>query len=808
MKRPTKHRVERRLIIGFDAEWQEKENEHGEKYRKILSYQFHAISANSEWSAIVYLERESKTRLRLRDTLRTFIERGLDEGYIEGWPTEIVLAAHWSFIDLTTFSDFDKIKKQFDAIRGTYLSLRPTTWHFESSRGDKKKVTIVLRDTKLLAPAKKQKLEDLGELLGLKKLELPPGYSKDDMETFMRERPREFKAYAIRDAEVAAGYTKRIAEINTKETGLTDVPATLSTIALEVLTQCLAREEINRLDVTGQVRVKKKVHDAKSGHMRSRSSVELMDERRLLEELSKLCYHGGRGECYQFGASGKSNWIDADLVSAYVVAMETLGMPDWENAVNTQRVEDFTLNNYGVAQVRFIFPSDTRFPCLPVTSDGSLVFPLQGVSFCASPELLLAIEMGAEVEVVHGAAVPSDANVRPFAGFAQFCLEKRNSYEKGSLENLFWKELSNSLYGKTAQGLGGKRVFDNRKGVYDDMKPSYITCPLIAAQITSMVRAAVGEMMFRLPESVSILSVTTDGFLSNATREQLEGSAEGDVCKTLLEGVKRLTDKTSVWEIKHTAVEILTWKTRAQVAIETDVGEPVVARGIFRPPRPDDKKPDNIKVADFLIEKFVKREGKVSNPLDQRYPSIADLHQRNVEVIPGIQERRLSMEHDFKRRPINPRIQKIRGEDHLFFETAPWETVEDFTACREAWERYSKNDPKSLKTVQDFEDFEEYRSLPGKHRPHSNGSLKLAKRWFLNILVHGEEGLSIDPYSYAEIAQWLTDGGYPTKKVDLKNAKRKSPKDSPLPPLTAKVKAFLSYVATRFPKVLCVISEK
>jgi len=86
--------------------------------------------------------------------------------------------------------------------------------------------------------------------------------------------------------------------------------------------------------------------------------------------------------------------------------------------------------------------------------------------------------------------------------------------------------------------------------------------------------------------------------------------------------------------------------------------------------------------------------------------------------------------------------------------------------------------------------------------------LKLAKRWFLNTLVHGEEGLSIDPYSYAEIAQWLTDGSYPTKKVDLKNAKRKSPKDSHLPPQTAKVKAFLSYVATRFPKVLCVISEK
>ena len=37
---------------------------------------------------------------------------------------------------------------------------------------------------------------------------------------------------------------------------------------------------------------------------------------------------------------------------------------------------------------------------------------------------------------------------------------KKNEHPKKSLENLFWKELTNSTYGKTAQGLRERRVFD------------------------------------------------------------------------------------------------------------------------------------------------------------------------------------------------------------------------------------------------------------------------------------------------------------------------------------------------------------
>jgi hypothetical protein len=430
-----------------------------------------------------------------------------------------------------------------------------------------------------------------------------------------------------------------------------------------------------------------------------------------------------------------------------------------------------------------------------------LIYPLEGISFCASPELLLAREMGADLEILKGTVVPADANVRPFRGFAEFTLAKRNSFEKGSLDELFWKEVANSLYGKTAQGLSGKRAFENRKGVYEEMAGSKITCPLIAAQITSLIRAAVSEMMFRLPKHVTVLSVTTDGFLSNATPAQLDEAAGGCVCRLLLEGVTGLTDKTSVWDEKFTARQVLNWRTRGQVSTDEGVDKPIVANGGFRIPK-------GLNRVEFLIKTFREREGKISNPIDERYPSIADTRLRNKDMISRTQDRMLSMEYDFKRSPIKPCLQEIRRLDHLFFESVPWKNIEEFTSCRADWDRYSKGSPRSLKTDQDFENFEVYRSLKGKRKPHSNGDLKLAKSRFLIAQVHGKEGLNIAPYSYAEIAKWLTDGGYPTKKADLANAKRKPLKDAALPPLTSKVKGFLSYVATLFPQVLCVVSEK
>ena len=55
----------------------------------------------------------------------------------------------------------------------------------------------------MLSPAGTS-LETIGELLGVPKVDLPNGYSKDRMDLFLRDHPELFKKYALTDAIIPA----------------------------------------------------------------------------------------------------------------------------------------------------------------------------------------------------------------------------------------------------------------------------------------------------------------------------------------------------------------------------------------------------------------------------------------------------------------------------------------------------------------------------------------------------------------------------------------------------------------------------
>jgi hypothetical protein len=64
----------------------------------------------------------------------------------------------------------------------------------------------------LLAPEKTNPAT-LGDLIGRPKLEIPPPYSITNMKRLLDEQPEVFKAYAIRDAEIAVRYALYVLEI-------------------------------------------------------------------------------------------------------------------------------------------------------------------------------------------------------------------------------------------------------------------------------------------------------------------------------------------------------------------------------------------------------------------------------------------------------------------------------------------------------------------------------------------------------------------------------------------------------------------
>ena len=79
---------------------------------------------------------------------------------------------------------------------------RPLQLRLASNEGPVRcNATVV--DTMMLSPAGTS-LEKLGKLIGVPKVELPDGYSKDRMDLFLRDHPEWFEQYAITDAIIPA----------------------------------------------------------------------------------------------------------------------------------------------------------------------------------------------------------------------------------------------------------------------------------------------------------------------------------------------------------------------------------------------------------------------------------------------------------------------------------------------------------------------------------------------------------------------------------------------------------------------------
>jgi hypothetical protein len=222
-------------------------------------------------------------------------------------------------------------------------------------------------------------------------------------------------------------------------------------LAVKLLDDLWRDSNISKLDVLGTEEIREQKYDR--GRYRTEKRNVPLPAVYEFELLATECYHGGRNEAYFFGPSDFDFWTDIDLSGAYSTAMAAIRMPDWRSLYVTNDVEAFTKDVLGLARVQFKFPDTCQYPCLPVRTDNGLIFPLEGQSYCGSPEIELARSMGADVQIGRGVIVPWASEIRPFEIFSRKVREKRKSFDKGSIFEKTWKEIGNSLYGKVAQGL-------------------------------------------------------------------------------------------------------------------------------------------------------------------------------------------------------------------------------------------------------------------------------------------------------------------------------------------------------------------
>ncbi|KAB2963800.1 hypothetical protein [Zoogloea sp.] len=800
------------LWVGLDAEWT---FDAANEMNRIISIQLHvppqaALSTAPEkqklarkLSRIIYATSPTREgRPSLQRSLRSLIDQALDEHLIAEAPRLVIIAGFGLRFDLAALSDFPELRSQIDAVSGklaTVGSRALMDYERPLVTGDVlEPVSIGLHFIDVAAHVPPgTSLRNIGVLLGKPKLDIPRPYSIERMDEYLQADRTGFEAYAMRDAEIAVEYAQRLADFAKKELDISPLPTTASGLALKWCMRTISAAQIDRLEAFGLYKTQTVAYHARSNRARTVREVQPTPMRRIQEAFLTDCYAGGRNEAFFIGPSPVGVWYDYDLAGAYSTGLVDLPLIDFENPRSSLAVEDYLNHVAGYALIEFEHPADTRFPVFAVSRGGKgLIFPLKGTAYATAPEIRVAHDLGCAIKVKWGVLYPwrrqaEDAEgavpaQRLFAPFVKAARALRKKYPAKSLEEQAAKLYANSIYGKVCQALRPKNVFDTRGVRSIRLKPSPMTNPAIGSHVTGFIRAVLAEILNRIPTHRSVLSVTTDGFLCDATADEVAACLDGPLCRRFQALCDEIVPGSRMLEVKHKAGQIVCMKTRGQLTGQALPGEDIVlakagVQIIVDAPNNLDsaayKALQNEQMLDLYLDRVPGR-----TILRHQFPSIRDQYEKGMDLYKFQTEVLLSLEPDLKRAPCNPRMIEVasRGRAHVSLDTRPWNTVEEFDAARallDGWRRKH-----CLRTLDDWQHLHEAMSFSltrsalreaGARTLNLRAGKPLSdalRRAFLRAYAHSALGLE-RTYNYTQVAAWLTDLGYPTKESEARSAK-------------------------------------
>lgn len=768
------------LHIGFDTEYvfnpETQQND-------ILSYQSYVVLPdNTGISNIIYPpDSQKKSRLSFKNYLCQTITPLLETGVITKWPGIINIYAHFIRADITSFANFwSDYKILLKGIRGTVSSfknrygidfdeqqerrVKTEQIMFDKRTSPPRCSNVAFIDTLLITPGG-MGLAECGELLGLPKLTIPAPYSITNMREYLLGDRAGFEAYALRDAEIAVRYALQVRNFCARELMIDRVPATIGAMAVSRFTKTLKENNMSPEVCLGTHIKTRELWLTEKQAFRTIKNPASVPSRELFETFPINCYHGGRNECFMMGVTPSDHWYDYDLAGAYTTGLLDILTPDYGNICLSKNPDDYCGHVMGFALVTFRFPESVPYPSLPVRTDQyGLFFPLSGESWATAPEIELALSLGAEMTIHNGIIVPWICDTSPhnsestsvFLPFVQQVRENRNRHIKGSLEEKFWKEIGNSLYGKLAQGLRAKTAFDTARGLNRSLPPSSVTQPFFAAHVTGFIRAVVGELMNALPSDSSVVSVTTDGFLTNCPLNKINMS--GPLSSRFQSLCDIVDPGSSMLTCKHEVSQLIAMKTRGQLTYRAIQGKPVVhARAGVKPPADIPRSDYNDYMVDLYLNRLPGQTLSRSTLISTRemWLSESDLVSREQDI-------RLNLEFDFKRQPVQPAM----NEGHLLMSSRPWDNMEEALQQRSLFDDWRQTH--TLKTLADWDDWCDFlycRTVFSdmKLKVGSKRSEDILVRLFLRALTQCQWGLMLKDkksYSCKEVAEWLTSEGY------------------------------------------------
>ncbi|HAW2470561.1 TPA: hypothetical protein JLP62_000607 [Escherichia coli] len=807
------------LHIGFDTEYvfnpETRQND-------ILSYQSYVVLPdNTGISNIIYPpDSQKKSRLSFKEFLCQTITPLLETGVITKWPGIINIYAHFIRADIASFANFwSDYKILLKGIRGTVSSfknrygidfdeqqerrVKTEQIMFDKRTSPPRCSNVAFIDTLLITPGG-MGLAECGELLGLPKLTIPAPYSITNMREYLLGDRAGFEAYALRDAEIAVRYALQVRNFCARELMIDRVPATIGAMAVSRFTKTLKENNMSPEVCLGTHIKTRELWLTEKQAFRTIKNPASVPSRELFETFPINCYHGGRNECFMMGVTPSDHWYDYDLAGAYTTGLLDILTPDYGNIRLSKNPDDYCGHVMGFALVTFRFPESVPCPSLPVRTDQyGLFFPLSGESWATAPEIELALSLGAEMTIHNGIIVPWICDTSPhnsestsvFIPFVQQVRENRNRHIKGSLEEKFWKEIGNSLYGKLAQGLRAKTAFDTARGLNRSLPPSSVTQPFFAAHVTGFIRAVVGELMNALPSDSSVVSVTTDGFLTNCPLNKINMS--GPLSSRFQSLCDIVDPGSSMLTCKHEVSQLIAMKTRGQLTYRAIQGKPVVhARAGVKPPADIPRSDYNDYMVDLYLNRLPGQTLSRSTLISTRemWLSESDLVSREQDI-------RLNLEFDFKRQPVQPAM----NEGHLLMFSRPWDNMEEALQQRSLFDDWRQTH--TLKTLADWDDWCDFlycRTVFSdmKLKVGSKRSDDILVRLFLRALTQCQWGLMLKDkksYSCKEVAEWLTSEGYSVTVTDVKNAVRAKIPQMKFSSVTPRMKSLMDIIARKYP---------
>lgn len=714
----------------------------------------------------------------------------------------IVLACHYGQADLTAFRGGRYVTDHLTYLTsaaGGLVTLQPFRLESGDGEGDWwRPLSVTVRDTMSHAPAGHKSLAALGASCGVPKLDVPDGWIAN-MAGYRNAHPTEFLDYGINDAVIVVEYLARV-----WGDGVVP-PITLSGGAASALVSAgceyfgLKSAKDFRLTLAGLVQEDglEIVDDGDQLSFYAKRSRRPLDG--VADQMTSAyarAYHGGLNSCPAPGFYPTPT-VDVDAQNAYPTAMAALVDVDWEAGVVGEVVHERRLTQADVPSpttpfvgfVSFTFPPSVAFPSLPIVADGTLVYPrtsdgTAGTWVCG-PELWLALRLGAEVYCQIGfsarvLSLPDGSPSQVLRHCVKQFIDDRNlakaQYGKGSIEELALKTGAASLYGKTAQDVVEHRAWNAYLQEMDSVGGSSITSPYHAATTTALVRAQLLATMNEIHEAGGqVFSVTTDGFITDMTVDEVGKLELYGLAAVLREARVALTGDSAIWEAKHHQNDLVNFATRGNVSLEPTG---VCAHNGLKVP--GDVKADSYEDRLHLLTQVVTRVGRVDNGY-RRFPSFSELSRsaERKDFIPSWTEAPRSMDYDLKRRPVMSSMTAALvplpdGSLHevATFRTEPWETVEECVRARLLAKEQSRDG--CLRTYDEWHRW----ALKFAHGPGRR--IVTAQRTVLMSLVMAHRlgvvsipTLADTSHTVTTKREWLTAWGLGTvSEGDWKNARK------------------------------------